>query len=93
MTNTLIALVDDDTDLADMLAEYLSAYGFEGVALGDGAALDRFLVRREPGLILLDMMLPREEILMHCKEGRKPRQGGWARVVSGLAPHRRQRGR
>ena len=51
-------VVDDDPTVADVVARYLSAAGFDVEVVGDGrAALDR-LAADEPDLLVLDLMLP-----------------------------------
>lgn len=53
-----ILLVDDDHELCEMLADYLTPEGFETVAVGDGeTGLER--IRSETfDLVVLDVMLP-----------------------------------
>lgn len=53
-----ILLADDDTELTDLLAEYLTPEGFDVVAVHDGAAaVDR--VRQDYfDLLVLDVMMP-----------------------------------
>ena len=46
---------------------YLEQQGFAATAVGDGAALDRELARRHVDLIVLDLMLPREDGLSICR--------------------------
>ncbi|WP_043367357.1 response regulator transcription factor [Belnapia sp. F-4-1] len=53
-----IALVDDDIDLAETLAEYLSDLGHEVAIAGSVAALRRLLALQPPDLIILDLGLP-----------------------------------
>jgi DNA-binding response OmpR family regulator len=53
-----LMLVDDDTQLAAMLHEFMELHGFRVVVVGDGeTALDR-LAEIQPDLLILDVMLP-----------------------------------
>jgi DNA-binding response OmpR family regulator len=56
-----ILLVDDDAELCEMLASYLSDQGFAVRTAGSGTAMDAALAERTPDLILLDIMLPGED--------------------------------
>jgi two-component system phosphate regulon response regulator OmpR len=60
MSGTRIAVVEDETDLREVVAEYLSAQGFAAVPCGDGAALDAALAEAPVEAVLLDLNLPRE---------------------------------
>lgn len=55
---TKILLADDDTVLADMLADYMSAEGFEVTHAADGAKAVEYASHQEFGLIVLDVMMP-----------------------------------
>lgn len=58
MTNILLA--DDDTELCEMLSEYLAAEGFAVDAVHDGEAALARLNGREYDLLLLDVMMPKK---------------------------------
>lgn len=62
-----ILVVDDDTALRELVAEYLSASGFQVEQLGDGVALRASLARRGADLVVLDLMLPGEDGLSLLK--------------------------
>ena len=68
MEKTRILLVEDEPDLAQVLADYLVRDGYEASVEGNGArALER--IRREPpDLLLLDLMLPGKDGLDVCRE-------------------------
>jgi CheY-like chemotaxis protein len=54
-----ILVVDDDTDLREILCEALAASGFTTMSAADGQkALDLLAGGSRPELILLDMMMP-----------------------------------
>ena len=54
-----ILVVEDDPDLAQLVAEVLESAGYRTAVAGNGAeALDRLQTIDHPDLILLDMMMP-----------------------------------
>lgn len=55
-----LLVVDDDPELRELMAEYLTRQGFEVLAVEDGAAMDRAIADRAPDLVVLDLMLPDE---------------------------------
>jgi len=56
-----LLVVDDDPDLRDLLARYLGEQGFRVSTVADGAAMDAFMARELPDLVILDLMLPGED--------------------------------
>jgi two-component system, OmpR family, phosphate regulon response regulator OmpR len=58
---TRILVVDDDSALRGLLSEYLSREGFEVAGVEDGPSMDAWLAEHEPGLVILDLMLPGED--------------------------------
>ena len=53
-----ILIIDDDTELCELVAEYLVGEGFEVDAVHDGVrGIERFL-EIDPELVILDVMLP-----------------------------------
>jgi DNA-binding response OmpR family regulator len=57
-----IAVVDDEEDVREMLADYLGLVGHEVVAVADGAALEALLARGPaPDLFVLDVGLPGQD--------------------------------
>lgn len=57
---TRIAVVEDEADLREVVAEYLGAHGYEALPCPDGAALDAALAAGPVEVVLLDLNLPRE---------------------------------
>jgi len=53
-----LLLVDDDSDLAAMLREYLELQGFAVTVCGDGESALQQVEQRAPELVVLDVMLP-----------------------------------
>ena len=68
MTGSVIAIVDDDAYIGDMLEELLRREGFGVLRAYSGTEALMLLEDRRPDLILLDLMLPGlngEEVLPH----------------------------
>ncbi len=68
MTGSVIAIVDDDVYIGDMLEELLRREGFGVLRAYSGTEALMLLEDRRPDLILLDLMLPGlngEEVLPH----------------------------
>ena len=68
MTGSVIAIVDDDAYIGDMLEEVLRREGYEVLRAYSGTEALLLLRGQRPDLILLDLMLPGlsgEEVLPH----------------------------
>jgi two-component system response regulator MtrA len=68
---TLIMVVDDDQDLAEMLGIVLNGSGFEVDLVNSGDQVMDLFNAHEPDLILLDVMLPGLSGVEVCKEIRR----------------------
>lgn len=66
--NGKILIVEDEQRLAAILADYLSQSGFEVLCLDDGLQAVTRIREEQPGLILLDLMLPGKDGMEICKE-------------------------
>lgn len=78
-----VLLIDDDTELAAMLEEYLRAAGLEVTTRHDLAA-GLAELRRDPGaheLLLLDVMLPDGDGLEFCRRIRSGEAGDGVRTL------------
>ncbi len=55
-----VLVVDDDKDICDMISAALAGQGYETVVTGNGREALAYLrsSTRQPGLILLDLMMP-----------------------------------
>lgn len=62
-----ILIVEDDIDIAGMLAEVLREAGNIVRIAHDGAGMDRMLMAGDADLIILDVMLPGEDGLSLCR--------------------------
>ena len=67
MANQKILIVDDDTNICELLRLYLEKDGFDTEVATDGLkALDAFKTTN-PALVLLDIMLPKMDGLSVCR--------------------------
>lgn len=66
LTGTIL-IVEDDRDIAGMLAETLAQSGFAAVAVASGAEMDRARRKQAFDLIVLDVMLPGEDGFSICR--------------------------
>ncbi|WP_338446484.1 response regulator [Pelagerythrobacter marensis] len=64
---TVVAIVEDDREIAQLMAELLAREGYEVAICRDGSELDRLAARRRLDLVLLDLMLPGEDGLSICR--------------------------
>ncbi len=65
-----ILIVEDEVKLANLLADYLRASGFETFLLGEGTEAVPWIREHRPDLVLLDLMLPGRDGMDICKEVR-----------------------
>ncbi|MBA1146629.1 response regulator [Ectothiorhodospiraceae bacterium WFHF3C12] len=66
-----ILIVEDEPQLAELLADYLRAAGFEPSVIQDGREVVPWVRDHAPELILLDLMLPGEDGMSVCRELRR----------------------
>ncbi|MBW8729058.1 MAG: response regulator [Inquilinus limosus] len=57
-----IAVVDDHRDIRDLVGKYLSQHGYRISVAESAAALRRLLERSAPDLVVLDVMMPGEDV-------------------------------
>jgi len=63
-----VLVVDDDAEIRDLVAEYLTQNGYRVSTARDGPALWRALETESPDLLVLDLMLPGEDGLALCRD-------------------------
>lgn len=63
----LICIVEDELDLAELMADYLQANGYRTLQFHTGDHAEAWLANNQPDLILLDLMLPGTDGLQICK--------------------------
>ena len=69
--NGLIAVVDDEPDIVELVAHHLRGAGFQVEGFADAESLFRFLEGNRPDLLILDVMLPGRDGLDICREVRR----------------------
>lgn len=63
-----LLVVDDDSDIRDLLAEQLGRAGYEVGTARDGTQMRHALAREHVDLVVLDLNLPHEDGLVLCRE-------------------------
>lgn len=66
-----ICMIEDDSDLAGLVKEYLERYDFEVSICEDFKNIDKFVDENNPDLILLDINIPYYDGFYWCNEIRK----------------------
>ena len=69
--NTKILIVDDDTNICELLRLYIEKEGYSTAIANDGAQALELFNREQPNLVLLDIMLPKLDGWQVCREIRK----------------------
>jgi two-component system phosphate regulon response regulator PhoB/two-component system alkaline phosphatase synthesis response regulator PhoP len=67
----LIAIVDDEPDILELVKLHLENSGFQAKGLPDAGSLYTYLEGSSPDLIILDLMLPDADGFDVCKQLRK----------------------
>ncbi|MGY4534522.1 two-component system response regulator RstA [Pseudomonas sp. TE3786] len=70
-----ILIVEDDERLAELTREYLESNGLQVAIEADGAQAAARILRDQPDLVVLDLMLPGEDGLSICRKVRSHYQG------------------
>ncbi len=71
MENIKVLVVDDDTNISELLRLYLEKDGFSVITCADGMQAVELQKSENPDIILLDIMLPRFDGWQVCREIRK----------------------
>ncbi len=66
-----ILVVDDDTNICELLRLYIEKDGFTVIIANDGATAVKMFREQQPDLMLLDIMLPKLDGWQVCREIRK----------------------
>jgi len=62
-----ILVVDDDPEIRELLAHFLSQHGYSTATAADGIAMDKAMAEQAADLVVLDLMLPGEDGLSLCR--------------------------
>ena len=65
---TRILIVEDDLDIAELVARYLEKAGFVTERATSGREALTAIAARAPGLLILDLMLPHVDGLEVCRQ-------------------------
>ena len=71
MNNGKILIVDDDTNICELLRLYIEKEGYSTAIANDGEQAIELFNREQPSLVLLDIMLPKLDGWQVCREIRK----------------------
>lgn len=71
MSKLKILIVDDDTNICELLRLYLEKEGYDTLICNDGEAAVKMAKDDQPDLVLLDIMLPKLDGWQVCREIRK----------------------
>lgn len=74
MTAAKVLIVDDDSNICELLRLYLEKDGYETIVANDGEQAVKKYEQSSPDLILLDIMLPKLDGWQVCREIRKKSQ-------------------
>ena len=69
-----VLVVDDDREIRDLLARFLTKHGYRVTTVGDGKEMRRALADWNIDLVVLDLMLPGEDGLSLCRHLRSESQ-------------------
>ncbi|MEX5560290.1 response regulator [Pseudomonas rhodesiae] len=70
-----ILIVEDDERLAELTRDYLQSNGLRVAVEGNGALAAERIIREQPDLVILDLMLPGEDGLSICRKVREHYDG------------------
>ncbi|HEX3023093.1 MAG TPA: response regulator transcription factor [Lachnospiraceae bacterium] len=63
-----ILIADDNNDITDILSTYAQKEGFEPVVAGDGVEALELFKKYDPAVVLLDVMMPKEDGYEVCRK-------------------------
>ena len=78
---TRILVVEDDRDIAGLIVHYLQNAGYETTVLSSGDEVLARVRAEEPGLVILDRMLPGLDGLEICRSLRADRQTAFLPII------------
>ncbi|MGK7888870.1 MAG: response regulator [Leptolyngbyaceae cyanobacterium] len=63
-----ILIVDDDSEIRELLSQFLQSHGYRTETAADGVVMQETLQQISPDLIVLDVMLPGDDGLSLCRQ-------------------------
>lgn len=69
-----IVFVEDDPDVGELIAAWLSRHGLEVIVESRGDRAEEVIAREQPDLVMLDIMLPGKDGMTLCRDLR----AGWS---------------
>lgn len=66
--NKLIAIIDDEKDIVELLSLQLKKNNFNTIEFFDGISFLKSIKNNKPALIILDLMLPDMDGIEICKQ-------------------------
>ncbi|MDT8894136.1 response regulator [Halomonas sp. I1] len=66
-----LVVVDDDPEIRDLLADYLTRHGYRALMAEDAEALHALLATERPDLLIVDLMLPGDDGFAICRDVRR----------------------
>jgi CheY-like chemotaxis protein len=68
MSQKYVLVVDDDPDLVETVSMMLENKGYEVGKAYDGIEAEEFIKKRQPDVLVLDVMMPRKDGYQLCAE-------------------------
>jgi CheY-like chemotaxis protein len=68
MSKKYVMIVDDDPDLVETVSMMLESKGYEVGKAYDGIEAEGLIKKRQPDVLILDVMMPRKNGYQLCKE-------------------------
>jgi len=81
--STRILIVEDDPDIAELVAHYLDKAGFTTERIASGRDALASIAAKPPDLVVLDLMLPQVDGLEICRTVRSDRKTAAIPIIAG----------
>jgi YesN/AraC family two-component response regulator len=86
-SNLKVLLVDDDSDILDLLAEIISERGFHAIKANNGKAGLDLLMKEKPCLVLTDIQMPKMDGVTLAKAVKSMNKNTPVILISGQYPN------
>ncbi len=70
-----LMLVEDDYELASLIKDFLGKYEFDVSIIGDGLEAAKRIIKEQPDIVILDIMLPGQTGMDVCRQVRSHYKG------------------